>query len=128
MAKSKGRVSSIKVQVNALVCDFFISSSNLPYPARFLHLNLQILGARNLPIMDFRKSDPYCKFRFTDIVKKSTVKRGELNPTWAESFIFKIADQSAELPVGGKTQMHFLPPNSKFQLTKDDWFCNICPC
>jgi Ca2+-dependent lipid-binding protein len=58
--------------------------------------------------MDFRKSDPYCKFRFTDIVKKSTVKRGELNPTWAESFIFKIADQSAEMPVGGKKQMHFL--------------------
>jgi len=72
--------------------------------------------------MDFRKSDPYCKFRFTDIVKKSTVKRGELNPTWAESFIFKIADQSAELPVGGKKQMHFLPPSSKLSRQKTNGF------
>jgi hypothetical protein len=54
--------------------------------------------------MDFRKSDPYVKFRFCGITKKSSVKRGELNPTWNEekdkcSFIFKIADLSAEMPV-----------------------------
>lgn len=49
--------------------------------------------------MDFRKSDPYVKFHFSPNTKTSSVKRGNLNPTWTESFVFKIADLSAELPV-----------------------------
>jgi len=49
--------------------------------------------------MDFRKSDPYAKLAFCNNSKKSTVKRGDLNPTWNEVFTFKIADLAAELPV-----------------------------
>ena len=49
--------------------------------------------------MFVRKSDPYVKFRFGQYTKKSSVKRGNLNPTWDEPFHFKIVDLSAELPV-----------------------------
>ena len=59
----------------------------------------QLLRGRNLPIMDFRKSDPYAKLAFCNNSKKSTVKRGDLNPTWNEVFTFKIADLAADLPV-----------------------------
>ena len=61
-------------------------------------IKVTLLQGRNLPIMDFRKSDPYVKFQFFQTTKQSTVKRGELNPTWDESFVFKIEDQNSELP------------------------------
>ena len=61
-------------------------------------IKVTLVQGRNLPIMDHSKSDPYAKLAFGKSTKKSKVKRGDLNPTWNESFVFKI-DKVAELPV-----------------------------
>jgi hypothetical protein len=94
------RAQSVALRVNSLVSDLDDIRSVLEQKSKGRDENIKVtlLRARNLPIMDFRKSDPYVKLRFCQTMKKSTVKRGELNPTWNESFTFKIADQSAELP------------------------------
>ena len=62
-------------------------------------IQVTLLRARNLPIMDHSKSDPFVVFHFGGRVQKSSVKRGHLNPRWEESFIFKILDPHEDLPV-----------------------------
>ena len=40
----------------------------------------QVKQARNLPIMDTTKSDPYIVLTIGDTSKRTSVKRGQLNP------------------------------------------------
>uniref|UniRef100_A0A0D9V765 C2 domain-containing protein n=1 Tax=Leersia perrieri TaxID=77586 RepID=A0A0D9V765_9ORYZ len=75
-------------------------------------LLVKVLRAQNLQKKDlFGKSDPYVKLTMSDDKlpsKKTTVKRGNLNPEWNEDFKFVVTDpetQELEIKVGQHDKM-----------------------
>lgn len=55
-------------------------------------LQVVVVGATNVPNPEtFGKSDPYVTVEFQGVKKKTEVKKGELNPTWEETFDFPLS-------------------------------------
>ena len=59
-------------------------------------LKIHLLGAKNLPVMDFRgSSDPYCIFTVGQQVIKSHVVEKSISPFWNEDLMICVVDDTA---------------------------------
>ncbi|KAH9321293.1 hypothetical protein KI387_015932, partial [Taxus chinensis] len=54
------------------------------------NLKVQVVMASDLPVRDFRSSDPYVKLTLGSAMKKTRVMSDNLNPVWREDLTFPV--------------------------------------
>ena len=64
-------------------------------------LQITLWGARDLPVMDLRSSDPVVKMSCCHERARSTVKKKSLNPIWNEKFTLRGDAPDGEQYLGG---------------------------
>ena len=80
-------------------------------PPLGVRLQLTLVKANQLPVLECQTSNPYLKFQCNGVTHRSSQKKDEANPTWGETFEFPFT--SYKMLLAGTLQIELLDQHSE---------------